>query len=200
MLAGEPSKSASNDMLIAGLGLGGFFFAMSQLGALVPQTGMPRTPTTALNEALPVLAGVPDIPTAALMTVVLVGIPFLVVAGLTPRWSLRALMAAVIVALIGAMAWSFGPASDVDPLRLALVFVGVAVLSSAVVVWGSVAAWSWIVAALAYQGLGGLRNAAYGYVWQERVAGALIFLVASALIALIARRTARTPPGSLTPV
>ncbi len=200
MLGSEPSRSASNDMLIAGLGLGGFVFAMSQLGALVPQTGMPRTPTTSLNEVFPVLAGIPDIPIAALMTVALVGIPFLVVAGLTPRWSLRALMAAVIVVLVGGMAWSFGPASDVDPLRLALVAVGVAILSSAVVVWGSVAAWSWIVAALVYQGLGGLRNAAYGYVWQERGAGALVFLVASALIALIARRAARTPPGNLTHV
>ena len=106
------------------------------------------------------LAGIPDIPIAALMTVALVGIPFLVVAGLTPRWSLRALMAAVIVVLVGGMAWSFGPASDAHPLRLALVAVGVAILSSAVVVWGSVAAWSWIVAALVYQGFGGLRNAA----------------------------------------
>ena len=67
----------------------------------------------------------------------------------------------------------------------------VAVVSIALVVWGSLAAWSWIVAALAFQGLGGLRNAAYGPVWQDRGAGALTLLVASALVALIARRAAR---------
>ena len=74
---------------------------------------------------------------------------------------------------------------------MALVIATVAVVSIALVVWGSLSAWSWIVAALAYQGLGGLRNAAYGPVWQARGAGALALLVASALVALIARQTAR---------
>jgi hypothetical protein len=69
--------------------------------------------------------------------------------------------------------------------------VGLAVLSITVVAWGSLSAWSWIVAALAYQALSGLRNAAYAPVWQERGAGALIVLVASALIVVIARRAAR---------
>ncbi|MDB4870780.1 MAG: hypothetical protein JWL97_1784, partial [Gemmatimonadales bacterium] len=43
----------------------------------------------------------------------------------------------------------------------------------------------------AYQGLGGLRNAAYGAVWQDRAMGALTLLAALALVALIARRTDR---------
>jgi len=37
--------------------------------------------------------------------------------------------------------------------------------------------------------LGGLRGVAYGPVWQARGAGLLAVLVASALIAVIARRT-----------
>jgi hypothetical protein len=192
MLAGEPSRSASNDMLIAGLGIGGLIFAMTQLDALAPRGGMPRTPTTLLNEAFPVLAGMLDIPVNALMAVATVGIPFLVVAGLTRRWSLRALMAAVIVALMGAVVWSSGPTNDVDPVRASLVIASVAVVSIAVVVWGSLAAWSWLVAALAFFGLGGLRNAAYGAVWQEHGDGALTLLAASALIVLIARRAAGT--------
>ena len=61
----------------------------------------------------------------------------------------------------------------------------------ALVVWGTLSAWSWIVAALAYQGLGGLSNVAYGPVWQARGAGALTVLVAFALVALIARRATR---------
>ena len=189
MLAGEPSRSASNDMLIAGLGLGGAIFAMTQFDALVPRGGMPRTPTTVLNEMSPMLAGLVDIPVNALMIVAMVGIPFLVVAGLTRRWSLRALMAVAIAAVLSALAWSL-PASDLDPARVAVVIVAVAMVSLAVVLWGSLAAWSWLVAALAYQSLGGLRNAAYGAVWQERGAGALTLIAASALIVLIVRRTA----------
>jgi membrane protease YdiL (CAAX protease family) len=195
MLAGEPSRSARNDTLIAGLGLGGIIFAMSRLDSLVPRGGMPRTPTTVLNETFPLLAGIPDVPMDALMTVALVGIPILVVAGLTPRWSVRALIIGVTIVLLGVLGWSFGPSSDVDPARVALVLVGVAVGSIAVVVWGSLAAWSWIVAALAYQGLAGLRNAVYGSVRQERGAGVLTVLVTSALIAVIARRAARPRPA-----
>jgi hypothetical protein len=195
MLAGEPSRSASNDMMIAGLGLGGVIFAMSQLDALAPRGGMPRTPTTLLNEAFPVFAGMLDIPVNALMVVATIGIPFLVVAGLTRRWSLRALMAAVIVALMGAVVWSSGPTNDVDPVRASLVIASVTVVSIAVVAWGSLAAWSWLVAAFAFFGLGGLRNATYGAVWQERGDGALTLLAASALIVLIVRRAARTRPS-----
>jgi membrane protease YdiL (CAAX protease family) len=191
MLAGEPSRSASNDMLIAGLGLGGIIYAMTHLDAFIPRGGMPRTPTTMLNEALPMLAGIADVPTNALMMVAVAGIPLLVVAGLTPRWSLRALVAAAIVALVGALVWSSGSASDIDPAGVMLVIASVAVVSIALVVWGSLSAWSWIVAALAYQGLGGLRNVAYGPVWQARGAGALTVLVAFALVALIARRATR---------
>lgn len=200
MLGGEPSPSASRDMLIAGLGLAGFAFTMSQIGALVPQAGMPRTPGTALNDVFPALSGIVDIPSTALMTVAVLGIPLLVVAGLSQRWSLRALMAASIVVLLGAILWSFGPATDVDPFRATLVIALLAMVSIAFVVWGSVAAWSWIVAALAYQGLGGLRNAVYGYVWQERVAGVLTLLIASGLVAHIARRATRAPQGSLTSI
>lgn len=192
MLAGEPSRSASNEMLIAGLGLGGIVFAMTHLDALVALGGMPRPPTTILNEALPPLAGIPDIPTAVMMMVAVAGIPFLVVGGLTPRWSVRALYAAATLALLGALIRSALPPTAIDPAAgVTLAIATVAVVSVALVVWGSRSAWSWIVAALAYQALVGLRNAAYGPVWQVRVAGALILLVASVLVALIARHAAR---------
>jgi hypothetical protein len=200
MLAGEPSKSASNDMLIAGLGLGGIIFAMTHLDSIVLQGGMPRTPTTVLDQVLPVLAGIADIPAKVLMLVATTGIPLLVVAGLTPRWSIRALMAAAIVALLGLMTWSAAPAGDVDPAMVALLIASTMIVWIAIAVWGTRSAWSWIVAALSYLGLAGLRNAAYGPVWQERGAGALTLLVASALVALIAWRAARprATEGSLT--
>ena len=190
MAAGEPSRSARNDVLAAGLGLGGIFFIVSQLDSYAPGAGMPRTPTTSLNELFPVLGGVLDIPTSTLLGVAMVGIPFLVVAALSTRWTMRALMASVFVALLLAFAWATSSGSgDISPVRVALGIAGLASLAAALVFWGSLAAWSWIVAALAYQGLGGLRNAAYGAVWQDRAAGALTLVVALSVVALIARRT-----------
>jgi len=161
--------------------------------------GYSLSPASSVDRTLAaraLLAGIADIPTNALLIVAVVGIPLLVVAGLTPRWSLRALMAAAIVALLGAVAWSVGSASDVGPARVTLVIASAAVVVIALVVWGTLSAWSWIVAALAYQGFAGLRNAAYGPVWQDRGAGALTLLVASALVALIARQVARTRQSS----
>jgi membrane protease YdiL (CAAX protease family) len=194
MLPGEASRSTSNEMLITGLGLGGITYAMTHLDALIPRTGMPRPPTTMLNELLPLFAGVADIPANALMMGALAGIPLLVVAGLTPRWSLRVLLVLAVVVMVGVLAWTSGPVSDVDvdPGGVGMGIIGLAVVSTALVVWGSSSAWSWIVAALAFQGLAGLRIAAYGPVSQTRGAGALAVLVASALVATIARQTART--------
>ncbi len=197
MLAGGPTRSASNDMLIAGLGLGGLSYAAGRLDALIPRSGMPRLPGTSLDEAWPLVAGITDIPANILMMVAMVGIPVLVVAGLSERWSLRAIMIATIVALAGALAWSSGSGNDIDPLSVTLVVAVAAAVSLALVFWGSRAAWSWLVAAAAIQALGGLRNAAYAPVWQERVQGALTFIIASALIAVIGVSTrwpAQAPP------
>ena len=191
MLAGGPSRSASNNMLIAGLGLGGVLFAMSQLGALVPRGWVPDTPTTLLSEAFPLFAGVIDVPMVVMMSVAMFGIPLLVVAALSRRWSLRSLMAAGIMALAGGAVWALAPARDVDLWTAALAIARVAVVSVAVAVWGSLAAWSWLVAALAFLGLSSLRLAAYGVVWQERGAGVLTLLVAAALIVIMTRRVAR---------
>jgi hypothetical protein len=195
MLPGEPSRSPRIDMLMAGLGLGGIIYSMSDLGALSSGGGIPPVPTTELDTAVPLLAGIPDIPTTAILAVAAIGLPVLIVAGLTPRWSWRALIAVTITMLVGAVAWAFEPSVDIDPLGLTILIAIVLLMMVAVRVWGGVSAWSWMVAALAYQALGGLRDTLYGPEWQARVAGALILLVATALIALIARRSGRQSLG-----
>jgi hypothetical protein len=111
-----------------------------------------------------------------------------------------------MVALLGASAWSSGVAGEAEPVRAILGVAGIAVMSIAIVAWGSLSAWSWIVGALAFQALSGLRNAAYGPVWQARGSALLAALVASALIVLIARRSSRAaradpaPEGALTQI
>jgi membrane protease YdiL (CAAX protease family) len=191
MLPSGSSLTAANEMLIAGLGLGGVLYAVAHLDALFPRATIPPTPTTMLNYEFPLFVGIPDIPMSTMMMVALLGIPLLVVALLSRRWSLRVLCLAVMVALLGASAWTSGVAGEADPIRAILGILGVAVMSVAIVAWGSLSAWSWIVAALAFQALSGLRNAAYGPVWQARGAGLLILLVTSALIALIVLRAGR---------
>ncbi len=74
-------------------------------------------------------------------------------------------------------------------MELALLVVRVAVIVFALYSWCTLSAWSWLVAALVFDALGGLRSAAYAPTGQEHVAGALTLLVACALIVLIVRHT-----------
>jgi hypothetical protein len=123
----------------------------------------------------------------------IIGIPLLTVAALSPRWSMRALMAAIILGLVAVMGLSGPSANNIDPVGVALVVAGVIVVVIALLVGGARSAWSWLVAALFYQSLVGLRSAAYASGWQERGAGVLTALVAAGLIAIMAQRAARVP-------
>jgi hypothetical protein len=193
MLPAGPWRSARNDVLIMGLGLGGLFYAATGLDALFPQGDMRSPPVTDLNDLVPVLAGVPDIPANAIGVVSILGIPILVVAGLTPRRSWRALITVTLLALVAAITWSFDPAGDVDAAGLVLMIASFMVAAVGIRVWGGRSAWAWIVAALVYQALDALPDAVYGPEWQTRVAGTLIVIGATALIALTVRRARPSP-------
>jgi MFS family permease len=195
MVPAGSQGSAAMDVLILGLGLGGIIHAAAGLDAFLPAAPdhMPSTPWTNLNDFVPFLAGIPDIPATAIALVLMLAIPILVLVGLTPRWSGRALIAVALVTLVGAVAWSFAPTDDVDPGRLALLMATLVLVVVTIKAWGSRSAWSWFVAALTYQALGGLRDAVYGPQWQARVAAALTVLAATALIVLIVRRAVRRP-------
>jgi hypothetical protein len=155
---------------------------------------MPAVPSTKLDNLVSFLAGVPDIPATVIGGITMLGIPILVVAGLTRRRGWRALITAVVVALVATIGWAFTPTNDVDPYGMALLLATFVVAAVAIRAWGARSAWSWFVAALFYVALQGLREAVYGPVWQARIAGGLTLLVATALIALITRRAVR-PPG-----
>jgi hypothetical protein len=189
MMPGEPSKATTNDMFVSGFGLGALAYAALQLNSLLPSKGLPHPPTTLLDHAIPMFGSVAGIPASVLMTVASVAIPILVVAGLTKRWSLRVLMGLVIVALASAGAIALAPAGESDALKVIALAVGVALIVLAVRAWGTLSAWSWIVAALVFQALGGLRLAAYAPTMQERIAGVLTVIVAGGLVALVARQS-----------
>ena len=82
--------------------------------------------------------------------------------------------AAALVTVLSVAGWAAAPAGDVDAVSVAMVPATTALVLTAIVAWGTHSAWSWIVAALSYMGLAALRSAVYGFVWQERVAGAFV--------------------------
>jgi hypothetical protein len=188
---GGPARSGRADVLILGLGLGGIFSAATQLDELVGPGGLPSAPSTALDTFIPLFAGIPDIPASALGVLVALGIPCLVVAGLTSRRSWRAVIATAMLVLLAAIAWSLESMGDGDPAWLALLGARWVVVVIGIALWGARSAWSWLVAALSYQGLNGLRDALYGAEWQARGAGALTVVVTAALIAVGVRRAGR---------
>jgi membrane protease YdiL (CAAX protease family) len=190
MLREAESGTAERDMLLAGLGLGAVVFAMMRLESLVPLGSVariPPTPATLLDRAVPWLGEVPSLPSSAIMTVALVGIPILVLAGITRRWALRAIIAAVALALVAATAIAFAPPGEADPVRIILAGARIVVIALALYFWGRLSAWSWLVAALVFSALGGLRSSVYAPTGQEQVAGALTLLAASGLVTLIVR-------------
>jgi hypothetical protein len=194
MLAGSPSRAASNDMLAAGLGLGGLAYLTSRIISLLPNKGLPRVPSTLLDEAVPMLGRLSGVLSTTMMTIALIGIPVLVVAGITRKWPLRALIGAVMLALLVAAMAAVAPPNDVEPARIAVLIAMMVVVALGVYRWGALSAWSWVVAVLFQEGLGGLRQAVHAPVWQERVADGLILIVACLLIGLVARQTRSESP------
>jgi len=194
MLPAGTRSSAGTDMLIMGLGLGGATYATSGLDLLIPAADdIPSTPWTNLDDLVPFLSGAPDFPAAVIGGVATLGIPILVVAGLTRRRSWRALIVVALLALVMTIAWAFTSTDDVNPYALALLIPVLVVVAVAIRVWGSRSGWAWFVGALFFQVLEGLRGAVHGAEWQARVASALICVVATALIALIMRRAVGQP-------
>ncbi len=118
MLPAGEWRSARIDMLIMGLGLAGATYAMSGLDLLLPAADdIPSTPSTNLDDLIPFLSGVPDVPGTVIGSVATLGIPILVVAGLTRRRAWRALIGVALLALVAAIGWSF-TSDDVNPYAL----------------------------------------------------------------------------------
>jgi membrane protease YdiL (CAAX protease family) len=198
MLHGTPSRTTRNEVLLGGLGLGALIHVAAELRALVPMNSVPHVPSTLLNAALPFLSDATDLPSQVLLAVAVVGIPLLVVAGLTTRWAIRLLIAAAMAVLFVVAVVALSPATDVSATGVALLVIQLALVVAAIRAWGTLSAWSWVVAALAHQALGGLHAIVHAPTLQERAAGATTLLLASGLIALIARhpRSATGPaPG-----
>ena len=163
------------------------YFAMMRRSLVLgmASTAHPAAPGTLLER--PALAG--EVPSSRLAAISRrsFGIPILVLAGITRRWALRAVIAVVALALVAATAIAFAPPGETDPLRIVLAGVRLVAIALALYLWGRLSGWSWLVAALVFGALGGLRSAVYAPTGQEQVAGALTVVAASVFVALIVR-------------
>ncbi len=191
------SGDGVREMLAAGLGLAGVVYFASALPGLAPSRGIPRIPSTSLNEAIPALDGIVSLPDAVLIGVAVAAIPFLVIGGLTRRWTLRVLIAIALVAPTIAAGIALSPPSDTSAVRIGLSIAMVVIIAVALFAWGTVSALSWIVAALALRALNALHEATYAPTGETRLEQGLVILAACLLIVWIARGDYAFRPGWL---
>ena len=192
MHADESSRSMFSDTVVAGLGLGSIVFISGAPPTLIPNKELPGPPSTLLDLAVPLLDKIGAIPSAAMMTVTAVGIPILVLLGVSQRRSIRLLLATLMVALLAVSVFASRSATELSVVQVVAFVVMIAIAVVALRPWGSLSAWSWIVAALTLRGLDGLRQTIHALTWQEHVAGALALAVVCALIYMIARKRKQT--------
>ena len=184
MLPGEPSRSTSRNVLIAGVGLGALSFIGTRLGELFPPQGMPRAASTLLDSGFPLFAEAFGIPGRALMMVAIIGIPLLTVAALSHRRLMRALMLSGACVLAFAAIAAQAPPEGASAAGGGLFAMGLLLVALAVGIWGTLSGWSWVVAALTFLTFGALRQTVYAPTHVEQGAAVLAVLVAVGLSAL----------------
>ena len=193
MRVAETSGGTLSDTVLGGLGLGSIVFAAGAVGTLFPNKQLPRSPHTVLDLAVPALDGIATIPISAMMMVAALAIPILVVLAVSRRRPIRLLLAGLMSLLMGVFVFSSRPEA-VSVSRVVGFFVVLVLAVIALRPWGSLSAWSWLVAALIGRGFDGLREAVHALTWQEHVAGVLTAVVVSGLIVWIAKRPPTSPP------
>ena len=189
----EGTLTGARDALVAGLGIAGVIYAVGSLLDLIAPPSVPQTPTTALDQAMPFLEGVVDVPGSALMTVAVVGIPLLMIGALTRRWVVRGAIVGAILTGVAIALWATGLSDqEFSPWRAAASLAGAALALVVLVTWGRHSAASWFIAGVAFIGFDALRASLHEPTVPERVAGMLTVAVCVLVIAAI-RRLLRLP-------
>jgi hypothetical protein len=182
------------DVLLAGLGLGGTL-ALLQFGTtMAMDSGLPGVPQTVLALALPWMGDALSIPMGTVTGVAGFAIPALVIAGLSGRRVVRALLIILLLALLGGAVATAGGAHP-EHRGFALVF-GLAALvagGAAIRWWGGLCAWSWLIGVLAARMFGAMHEMASAPTGSGRAAGAVSLAVAGALLFAISRRVSGRP-------
>ena len=185
------SGSGVREMLTAAFGLAGVAFASSALPRLAPSTGIPPAPSTSLNDAFPVLAGIIGLPVGVVVSVVGVAIPLLVIGAFARRWRYRILLGVALMAPSVFAAVSLAQPSETSGPRIWLGLAMMVVLAAGFYAWGSVSAWSWLLAGLMLKALDALHDIMHASTTASRAEQGLVFVVAGLLVALVVRAAKR---------
>jgi hypothetical protein len=183
----EPTPRGRRDLLLAGLGIGAVATLAELLRPLVP-AGVPAAPTTLLGSAFPALSPALSIPLDVVMAAAGLGIPLLVIAGVSKRASVRALVAALLflpmlgiflaLAPEGANLWARGAVFTAGTFASVWLWLRY---------WAPLCAWSWIMAGLVASGVEALRRTVHAPTPIEHVAGAVALAATLGLVALAVR-------------
>jgi hypothetical protein len=198
--AGEEGATSDGrrDLLLAGLGLGAVLTLTELVVQHMGSTGIPEAPSTLLNHTVPAIGEALWTPLGALSMVMLLGIPGLVIAGISERRTVRIAAAALLAAPLLGLVLAAAP-TGTNLVALASLVIVAAVLAVGVALrfWAAFCVWAWVVAALVYEGMGGIHLTFHAPTGVERVAGVVSVVLVIALIALALRVVPR--PSGLAP-
>jgi len=191
----DPGRRTRWDVLLAGLGLGAMPTVLKALLGLASRTGIPGAPTTSLDQAVPWLGGALSMPVGVVVTVTLVAIPALAVAGVSTRPYVRALAVAAVLAPLVALAVVVTPTGASALLRASVLVAGLLVAGGiSLRFWAPSCAWAWLVAGLVDAALTALRGAVHAPTTVEHLGGVVTLLAVSALL-VAALRVVRADSG-----
>jgi len=183
------------DALLAGVALGALPMLLARASSLAMTGEIPGAPDTMLAQAVPALAEALAVPTSVVAMVPFLAIPALVIAGVSRRGGVRAALAlAFLVLLAGIGATAAERFTAPSPGTVAVALIAPVAIFLAVRAWGSLCAWSWIVAALVERALSDMNLALHAPTPAEHAAGAIGVTVSLALLAWLVRVSARASP------
>jgi len=149
IVAASAPAGAGTQELVYGAGLGALLPVISLGSRWLRDEGVPAGPTAILDQAVPLLAYIPDALLSAASIVPVAAIPALAVLGMSDHVRGRLIAAFVLCGLVGAAVVAADVSSGgPEPVALAWTVPAVAAIVFAVRSWGRVSVVTWIVAAL----------------------------------------------------
>jgi hypothetical protein len=182
------TSDTRRDVLLAGLGLGAVLTLTELAVQYMGSTGIPQAPSTLLADAVPALGEALGAPLGAVFTVLMLGIPGLVIAGISERRGVRLAAAALLAApLLGLMLTMAPTGTNLVVLASLAIVAAVLAVGVSLRFWAAYCVWAWVVAALIHEGMGGVQLAFHAPTGVEHAAGVVSVVLVVALVALALR-------------
>jgi hypothetical protein len=189
MLPDAQAGVGVNDALFAGLALGALPVILERAVSFATTHDIVEAPTTTLDQLVPALTQLLGVPAAVGWTIAMIGIPALVIAGVSRRRVVTILLAVILLGLIAGLGAT--EAYRVAHPTIGAVLIGLAApvaVFFAIRSWGAICAWSWVIAALTMRGLSSAHGAVHAAAPGEQAAGALGVATCAVLVYVVLRR------------